>query len=333
MRLAFAGTPAFAAVSLQALLRAGHDVALVLTQPDRPAGRGLKLQPSAVKQVALQHALQLQQPRGLRLDGRFAQDAQQAREALESSAAQALVVVAYGLILPAWLLQLPPLGCLNVHASLLPRWRGAAPIQRAIEAGDTQTGVCIMRMEAGLDTGPVLRAQAEAIYADDSAASLHDRLAERGAQLLLQCLLGLQRGQEQEQAQPDQGVSYAHKIDKSEARIEWREPAAQIERRLRAFDPFPGCSFDWRGETVKLWRAAVEEPRLPVPPQPGQVLSAAPGSLVVACGDGRALRCLSLQRPGGRRLEAASFIGSLGSDAPGPGELLGGPQPMSATPD
>lgn len=323
MRLAFAGTPAFAARSLQALLQAGHEVALVLTQPDRPAGRGMKLQASAVKEVALQHAIATEQPRGLRRDGRFAQDADQVAQALERSAAQALVVVAYGLILPPWLLQTPPQGCLNVHASLLPRWRGAAPIQRAIEAGDAQTGVCIMRMEPGLDTGPVLRSQAEPIRPDDCAGSLHERLAELGATLLLRSLEDLERGDARALAQPEEGVTYARKIEKDEARIHWQEPAAQIERRLRAFDPFPGCTFEWRGEAVKLWRAAPVAIPLPAGVRPGQILPAAANRLVVACGDGRALECLSLQRPGGRRLEVAAFMAGLGRDAPLAGEALG----------
>ena len=318
MRIVFAGTPEFAAVALQALLAAGHSLPLVLTQPDRPAGRGLKLQPSPVKALALQHGLALAQPRSLRLDGKFPGAAQAAQVALQAANADVMVVAAYGLILPQWVLDLPPLGCLNIHASLLPRWRGAAPIHRAIEAGDATTGITLMQMDAGLDTGAMLLMAPETIRPDDSSASLHDRLAALGAALVVDGLAGLAAGTLAGTPQPMQGVTYAHKIEKSEAVIDWAEPAPVIERRLRAFDPFPGASFVLDGEVVKLWRArlcsAADVAPAPAPapalanvPSPGQVLAAQGEQLTVACGAG-ALDLLLLQRPGGRRIDAAAFL-------------------------
>ena len=300
MRIAFAGTPEFAAAALQALIAAGHQVALVLTQPDRPAGRGLKLQPSAVKAVATAHGLPLAQPRSLRLDGKYPDDADAARQALQAAAPELMVVAAYGLILPRWVLDLPPRGCLNIHGSVLPRWRGAAPIHRAIEAGDSTTGITIMQMDEGLDTGDMLLVETLPITADDTTATLHDKLAAQGARLIVQALVApaLQR-----QPQPQDGVTYAHKIDKAEAPIDWRLPAAVIERRVRAFDPFPGASFDAGGETVKLWRAEVQ----PGTGRPGEVLAATPEQVVVACGDG-ALALRQVQRPGGRRIDAAAWL-------------------------
>jgi methionyl-tRNA formyltransferase len=302
--VAYAGTPEFARVALQAIVDAGFSVPLVLTQPDRPAGRGLKLQPSAVKQLALDRGLPLAQPQGLKPDGRFAADAQAAREALVQAAPDVLVVAAYGLILPAWVLTLPRLGCLNIHGSLVPRWRGAAPIQRAIEAGDTLTGITLMQMDAGLDTGAMLLTEATPITADDTTSSLHDRLAAMGARLVLQGLEAAREGRLQPQAQPEAGVSYAHKIDKAEAAIDWQADAAVIERRLRAFDPFPGATAALAGQTVKLWRGRVVANPSGVPA--GQWLPETPGRLVMACGRD-ALEWLELQVPGGRRLTAQDW--------------------------
>ena len=302
MRITFAGTPEFAATALAALIGAGHEIVLVLTQPDRPAGRGLKLLPSPVKALALQHGIPVAQPRSLRLDGKFPDDAAAARAALQAADAEVMVVAAYGLILPQWVLDLPPRGCLNIHGSVLPRWRGAAPIHRAIEAGDASTGITLMQMDAGLDTGDMLLVAEEAIRPDDTTASLHDRLAALGGQLVVQGLAApdaLRRT-----PQPAVGITYAHKIDKAEAAIDWAQPAAVIERRVRAFDPFPGASFSLDGEVVKLWRAAL---RADVAGVPGQVLAAADGRLTVACGQG-ALDLLQLQRPGGRRIDAAAFL-------------------------
>ena len=308
MRIAFAGTPEFAATALDALHAAGHDVALVLTQPDRPAGRGQHLQASAVKQRALTLGLPVAQPRGLRLDGRFAEDALSARAALEQAAPQVMVVAAYGLILPAWTLSLPPAGCLNIHASMLPRWRGAAPIHRAIEAGDAWTGITIMQMDEGLDTGAMLLQMQEAITPQDTTQSLHDRLAALGGQLIVQALQDLASGRLQARAQPAEGVSYARKIDKSEAPIDWRLPAAVIERRVRAFDPFPGATLEGRGLTLKVWRAAaVPLPAGAVPP-PGTVVEVGKGRMAVACGEDTALELLEVQRPGGRRQSADALV-------------------------
>ena len=301
MRIVFAGTPEFAATALAALLAAGHQVPLVLSQPDRPAGRGLRLLASPVKALALLQGLAVAQPRSLRLDGKYPDDARAAQAALVEAAADVMVVAAYGLILPQWVLDTPPRGCLNIHASLLPRWRGAAPIHRAIEAGDTETGITLMQMDAGLDTGDMLLTAPEPIHPDDSTASLHDRLAALGGRLVVQGLAGAPLPRT---PQPADGVSYAHKIAKAEAMIDWRQPAAVIERRLRAFDPFPGACFMLAGESVKLWRAGL----LPdVQGRPGEVLAAVDGRLVVACGDG-ALSLLQLQRPGGRRIDAAALL-------------------------
>ena len=302
MRVAFAGTPAFAASALECLLAAGFEVPLVLTQPDRPAGRGMKLQPSAVKAVALARGLPVLQPQGLRLDGRHGEEAAAARAALQAADLDVMVVAAYGLILPAWVLALPRRGCLNIHASLLPRWRGAAPIQRAIEAGDAETGITIMQMDEGLDTGAMLSIGREPIHADDSCATLHDRLATLGGRLIVEALQAVTRGGGVARPQPEAGVSYAHKIAKAEAAIDWREPAAVIERRVRAFDPFPGASFGCGGETLKLWRAAAVGDR----GAPGTVLAVGDG-LRVACGDG-SLELLQLQRPGGRRVGVREFL-------------------------
>lgn len=301
LRVGYAGTPQFARVALQAIVDAGWTVPLVLTQPDRPAGRGLKLQPSAVKQLAVERGLALAQPQGLRLDGRFADDARAAQLALQDAAPDVLVVAAYGLILPAWVLALPRLGCLNIHGSLLPRWRGAAPVQRAIEAGDTRTGITLMQMDAGLDTGPMLLTEATAIGPDDTAARLHDRLAAIGAGLVLQGLQAAQAGLLRPQPQPREGVSYAHKIDKAEAAIDWQADASLIERRLRAFDPFPGATAQLAGQTVKLWRGRVVANDCGA--APGQWLATGDGRLVTACGVG-ALEWLELQLPGGRRIAA-----------------------------
>jgi methionyl-tRNA formyltransferase len=305
LRVAFAGTPEFAAAALAALADAGHCVPLVLTQPDRPAGRGLKLQPSPVKQLALARGFALAQPRGLRLDGRWADDAAAARAALAQARPDLLVVAAYGLILPRWTLDLPRLGCLNIHASLLPRWRGAAPIQRAIEAGDTTTGISLMWMDEGLDTGDLAGTEALAIAADDSAATLHARLAALGARLLVQALPRLAAGALPRVPQPAAGVCYAAKVDKAQARIDWGEPAEAIERRARAFDPAPGLHFGLGGEAVKLWRARVRHD-LPAA-APGTVLLADGHRLGVACGHG-ALELLQLQRPGGKRGPAAALL-------------------------
>lgn len=319
MRIAFAGTSEFAREALASLHAAGHHIALVLTQPDRPAGRGMKLQASPVKQFAQQHGLALAQPRSLRLEGRYQDDAQKARELLLQANPEVMVVAAYGLILPPWVLALPHLGCLNIHASLLPRWRGAAPIHRAIEAGDAQTGITIMQMDAGLDTGPMVLRATEPVRPDDTTATLHDRLAALGADLIVEALQRAREGSLHPAPQPSDGVTYAHKVDKAEAAIDWRQPAALLARRVRAFDPFPGARFEHEGESIKLWRAAV----VPGDGAPGTVLAMPPGRCIVACGED-ALELLELQCPGGRRLSVAQFL--QGRPLP-PGSRLGADRP------
>jgi len=303
MRLAFAGTPEFARVALARLHAAGLDIGFVLTQPDRPAGRGMKLSPSPVKAFALEHGIALGQPRGLRLDAKFADDAAAARDALVAAAPDVIVVAAYGLILPPWLLALPRHGCLNIHASLLPRWRGAAPIQRAIEAGDDVTGVTIMQMDAGLDTGPMIVAEPLEIGADESAGALQARLATLGGELIVRALGALAKGPLVARPQPDAGVTYAAKVTKLEATIDWRAPAAEIERRLRAFDPAPGARSVLAGETITCWRGVVR----PGGGRPGEVVAIAGDALTVACGEGR-LALTELQRAGGRRMAAEALL-------------------------
>jgi len=331
MKIAYAGTPEFARVALAALVEAGHEVVLVLTQPDRPAGRGLKLQLSPVKQYAQARGLPLAQPKSLRLDGKHPQDAAAAQAALQSAAPEVMVVAAYGLILPAWTLALPRHGCLNIHGSLLPRWRGAAPIQRAIEAGDTRTGITLMQMDAGLDTGDMCLSLALDIDPEDSSATLFERLAVAGAELVVQGLADLQAGRLPRQPQPAEGVSYAHKIDKTEAAVDWTRPAAEIERRLRAFDPFPGASAVVEGQALKLWRGRVVSanamgakavpapvvpahslptPAAPAQKIPGTRLDMGEGRLVLACGEG-ALELLQVQPAGGRRMAAADWLRGL----------------------
>ena len=292
-RIAFAGTPEFAAVALRALLDAGHDVPLVLTQPDRPAGRGMQPQPSAVKRVAVEHGIPLAQPDRLRDPATHAP--------LREAAVDVLVVAAYGLILPQAVLDIPRAGCINIHASLLPRWRGAAPIQRAIEAGDEQTGISLMRMEAGLDTGPVLLTEALAIGTEETAGELHDRLAMLGARLLIAAIPRLESLPAV--AQPEAGVTYAAKVDKAEAQLDWALPAVHLARKVRAFNPFPGAVATLGGQPTKLWRATPASGS----GRPGQILAADGTGIVVACGE-NALRITELQRPGGRRVAAADFL-------------------------
>ena len=293
MKIAFAGTPDFAAVALEALQRAGHEIALVLTQPDRAAGRGLHPQPSAVKRIAVSRGLPVMQPASLK-DRRLVAD-------LECIAPEALVVAAYGLIVPREILAVPRRGGLNIHASLLPRWRGAAPIQRALLAGDAETGISIMQMDAGLDTGPVLLQEALPIAAADTAQTLHDRLAVLGARLIVRALEQEPRPKVQDEA----GATYAAKIEKGEALIDWNEPAATLERKVRAFNPIPGASTSHRGTLLKIWRA---EAIADTAPAPGIIYRANKDGITVGCGSQAALNVLELQRAGGRRLSAAAFL-------------------------
>ncbi|MBD9402927.1 methionyl-tRNA formyltransferase [Comamonas sp. CMM02] len=305
MRVIFAGTPEFARVALERLLKAGFDVPLVLTQPDRPAGRGMKLQASPVKQCALEHGIAVAQPLSLRLDGKYPEDAAAARQALLDANADVMVVAAYGLILPQWVLDLPPKGCLNIHASLLPRWRGAAPIHRAIEAGDAQTGVTIMQMDIGLDTGDMCLIERLPITATDTTASMHDKLADLGGRMIVEALEMSTCGGLPRTPQPAEGVTYAHKIEKSESWMDWRLSAIELDRRLRAFNPFPGGATQCGAEVIKLWAATPEA--YSGNAQPGTVLAADADGVLVACATG-ALRLMQLQRAGGKRLSAADFL-------------------------
>jgi methionyl-tRNA formyltransferase len=292
MKIVFAGTPDFAALSLSALLAAGHDVVLVLTQPDRPSGRGMALRPSPVKVAAEASGIDVFQP--LTLKDPVAQ------ERVRAAQADAMIVAAYGLILPQAVLDMPRFGCINIHASLLPRWRGAAPIQRAIEAGDAESGVCIMQMEAGLDTGPVLLSGRVPITADETAGTLHDKLADLGARLIVETLAKLPIDAV---VQPEIGVTYAAKIEKAEAQIDWRRPAREIERQIRAFNPFPGAAGTLDGAAIKVWRAELVAAEAP----PGTVVSVERRGIVVACGDG-GLCLTELQKAGGKRLPVAQFL-------------------------
>ncbi|HTJ07515.1 MAG TPA: methionyl-tRNA formyltransferase [Caldimonas sp.] len=303
MRVAFAGTPEFARVALARIVAAGFDVPLVLTQPDRPAGRGMKVVASPVKTFALERGIAVAQPQGLRLDGRYVADARAGERSLAAAAPDVIVVAAYGLLLPPWLLALPRHGCVNIHASLLPRWRGAAPIQRAIEAGDRSTGVTIMQMDAGLDTGPMLLAEEVAIGAAESAGALQARLAVLGGELIVRVLADIADGRLDATPQPEDGVSYAAKIGKAEATIDWHAPAAAIERKLRAFDPAPGARSVLAGEAITCWRGVVRAGS----GTPGTIVAVERDSLVVACSEGL-LSLTELQRAGGRRMPAAALL-------------------------
>ena len=308
MRVIFAGTPEFARVALEELHSAGFEIALVLSQPDRPAGRGLKLQASAVKQWAVTQQIPVAQPRSLRLDGKYPEDATAARAAVEAAQADVMVVAAYGLILPQWLLDLPRLGCLNIHGSVLPRWRGAAPIHRAIEAGDSETGVTIMQMDAGLDTGDMLLLEKRPIGPHDSTDTLHDQLAELGGRMIVQALELAARGGLQSVPQPTEGICYAHKIDKREAALDWTQPVATLERRIRAFNPFPVACSALNGESIKFWRAEVLTDVLPPSSAAaGEVLAASAVGVDISALGG-VLRVSRLQKAGGKPLEAADFL-------------------------
>jgi len=308
MRVIFAGTPEFARVALAQLQAAGFEIPLVLTQPDRPAGRGMKLQASSVKQFALEQQIPVAQPRSLRLDGKYPEDAAAARDALQAARADVMVVAAYGLILPQWVLDMPRLGCLNIHGSLLPRWRGAAPIHRAIEAGDSETGITLMQMDAGLDTGDMLLVEKLPIAPGDTTGTLHDKLAALGARLVVEALELAACGGLQPVPQPGEGITYAHKIEKHEAAIDWHQSATVIERRIRAFNPFPGAASALGGDTVKFWQAVVVPGvQRPEAAAPGQILAVSPDGVDVATGDG-VLRATRLQKPGGKPLDAAEFV-------------------------
>ena len=334
MRVIFAGTPEFARIALERVHASGHTIALVLTQPDRPAGRGMKLNPSAVKEFALQHGMPVAQPRSLRLDGKYPEDAAAARQTIADAHADVMVVAAYGLILPQWVLDdmaptlpasrgsLPPegalaprggpsaltpqkFGCLNIHGSLLPRWRGAAPIHRAIEAGDTETGVTIMQMNVGLDTGDMLLTHTVRISDTATTGSLHDELANLGADLVVQALDLAAAGRLNPKRQPEEGVTYARKIDKSEAAIDWSQDAASIVCRVRAFNPFPAATTTLNGEVLKVWGATASTGAHNA--NFGQIVAVAHEFIAVAAMNS-IVNITELQRPGGKRLPVADFL-------------------------
>lgn len=296
MKVIFAGTPDFAAASLKAIAAAGFEIPLVLTQPDRPKGRGMQLAPSPVKQAALELGLRVAQPEKLRNNA-------EALQMLKEVEADVMVVAAYGLILPQDVLDTPKHGCLNIHASLLPRWRGAAPIQRAIEAGDAETGVCIMQMDIGLDTGGVVSEHRYAIQPTDTANEVHDALMSLGAAAIVADLQQLKtEGRLKSVKQPEEGVTYAQKLSKEEARIDWNESAAVIERKIRAFNPVPAAWVEYQGKPMKIWRAEVVAQQ----GRAGEVLSCSSDGLIVACGE-NALKITELQPSGGKRMPISAF--------------------------
>ncbi|WP_339463239.1 methionyl-tRNA formyltransferase [Pseudomonas sp. EA_105y_Pfl2_R69] len=301
LRIVFAGTPEFAAEHLKALLDTPHQIIAVYSQPDRPAGRGQKLTPSPVKQLAVEHGIPVYQPASLRNA-----EAQTEVAALKPDL---LVVVAYGLILPQAVLDIPRLGCINSHASLLPRWRGAAPIQRAVEAGDAESGVTVMQMEAGLDTGPMLLKVSTPISAADTGGSLHDRLASLGPQAVIQAIGGLAAGNLVGEVQDDSLATYAHKLSKDEARLDWSRPAVELERLVRAFHPWPICHSTLNGEAIKVHAAQLSEEQGEGSGAPGTLLAADKSGLTVACGEG-ALRLTRLQLPGGKALNFSDLYNS-----------------------
>ncbi|WP_455518846.1 methionyl-tRNA formyltransferase [Neisseria cinerea] len=304
MKVIFAGTPDFAAAALKAIAAAGFEVPLVLTQPDRPKGRGMQLAPSPVKQAALELGLRVAQPEKLRNNA-------EALQMLKEVEADVMVVAAYGLILPQDVLDTPKHGCLNIHASLLPRWRGAAPIQRAIEAGDAETGVCIMQMDIGLDTGDVISEHRYPIRPTDTANEVHDALMGLGAEAIVADLLHLQaEGRLNAVKQLEEGVTYAQKLSKEEACIDWDESAAVIERKIRAFNPVPAAWVEYQGKPMKIWRAEVVAQQ----GKAGEVLSCSSDGLIVACGE-NALNIIELQPAGGRRMNIAAFAAGRSIEA------------------
>ncbi|MET0118065.1 MAG: methionyl-tRNA formyltransferase [Sedimenticola sp.] len=303
LKIVFAGTPDFSVPPLKALLAAGHEVVAVYTQPDRPSGRGRKLTASPVKQVALEHDVPVFQPKNFKAEEDLA--------ILEGHQADLMVVVAYGLILPRRVLDAPRLGCINIHASLLPRWRGAAPIQRAVLAGDTETGITIMEMEEGLDTGPMLLKKQCPIPADETGGSLHDRLSEMGAEALMEALSGIADGTLQAVVQDDALANYASKLDKAEARIDWSRTAEEIDRQVRAFNPWPVAQADLDGKALRIWQSQPLEGG--TGEAPGRVVASSKAGIDIATGSGM-LRILTLQVPGKRAMSAADFLNANSLD-------------------
>lgn len=310
MRIIFAGTPDFAATTLAALLTANHEICAVYSQPDRPAGRGRKLTASPVKQLALAHNIPVEQPLNFKAEAE--------RQQLASYQADLMIVVAYGLLLPQSVLDIPRLGCINVHASLLPRWRGAAPIQRAILAGDNKTGVCIMQMEAGLDTGPVIKRAEIAIEATDTGVTLHDKLAQLGAATLLETLADIETLQQHAVAQNDADSCYAAKLLKTEATIDWSQSAVQIERQIRAFNAWPVAQTQWQDKILRIWHATALSDTAATA-APGTIVQVTRQGIDVATGAGQ-LRLLTLQAPGKKALSVNDFLNAHPLQA---GEQLG----------
>lgn len=311
MKIVFAGTPDFARVAYEALLESGHEIPLVMTQPDRPAGRGMKLQSSPVKVSALNHNSKVIQPVSLRLTvGKLGpqavEQATEAKRELENIKPDVMVVAAYGLILPQWVLDLPRYGCLNIHASLLPRWRGAAPIQRAIEAGDAETGISIMQMDVGLDTGDVLLMKSLAIDGMNSS-QLHDKLAVLGGDAITEVMSNIESFRRTPKKQPEEGITYAEKIAKSEGLLDWNEETEILERKIRAFNPFPGVTLALPNLEVKVWKSAVSDLKKSADAIPGQVLKISSEGIEVATKDG-VLRLLELQKAGAKKQDVATFI-------------------------
>ncbi len=302
LKIIYAGTPEFAATALATLLQSEHEVVAVYTQPDRPAGRGRKLTPSPVKALAVEHGLPVHQPLSLKDE--------QEQATLAAYGADLMVVAAYGLILPKAVLETPRLGCLNIHASLLPRWRGAAPIQRAIEAGDADTGITIMQMDVGLDTGDMLYKLATPIAADDNAQRLHDRLADMGAQAIVEALARLEAGELQAEPQDDAQANYAAKLSKAEAQVDWSEGAAVIARRVRAFNPWPVCQSSLEGDTLRIWEAEAIEA---TGDEPGTVVATSKKGIDIATGEG-CLRLTRIQLPGRKPMSAADLLNSRSLD-------------------
>jgi len=309
MRIIFAGTPEFAAETLQALLTTEHEICAVYTQPDRPAGRGRKITASPVKQVALAHDIPVEQPLNFKSD--------EAKQTLAEYQADLMIVVAYGLLLPQVVLDTPQLGCINIHASLLPRWRGAAPIQRAILAGDTETGVCIMQMEAGLDTGPVIASGRCEITDTDTAQILHDRLAQLGANTLLSCLDNIETLQKTAQPQDHDASNYAKKLLKQEAEINWQQPAAEINRQINAFNPWPVAQTTWQDKVFRIWAAELVDQLTTT--KAGEVISVSRDGIDIATGDG-ALRLAQIQLPGKKAMAVSDFLNANSIEI---GERLG----------
>ena len=311
LRVAFAGTPEFAQIALAAIHQAGFPVIAVLSQPDRPAGRGMQLQASPVKQYAVTHGFApILQPPSLRRAGKYPREAAEVIDALAAQRPDVMVVAAYGLILPQEVLDLPRFGCINIHASLLPRWRGAAPIHRAIEAGDAESGITLMQMDAGLDTGDMIAMERVPIGLTDTTGTLHDTLAALGGRMVVEALAKLaQDGKLHATPQPAEGITYAEKIAKDEAALDWSRHAAALLRQVHAFNPFPGASAALDGVAIKFWQAEVLADR-PAEAEPGVVLAANAEGVTIACGAG-ALRVTQLQKPGGKRLPAREFLQGL----------------------